>query len=94
MLNGRGFSYERNNVDIVLTEKEAAAVANSVELDLCGYLGPEAEAPVSYTHLDVYKRQMTDRAMQTLYKFSLEPIAETYAAVSYTHLDGSLPAFA
>ena len=36
MLNGRGFSYERNNVNIVLTEKEAAAVANSVELDLCG----------------------------------------------------------
>lgn len=25
MLNGRGFFYERNNVDIVLTEKEAAA---------------------------------------------------------------------
>ena len=47
MLNGRGFSYERNNVDIVLTGKEAAAVANSVELDLCGYLEPEAEALLS-----------------------------------------------
>ena len=47
MLNGRGFSYERNNVDIVLTEKEAAAVANSVELDLCGYLEPEVEALLS-----------------------------------------------
>lgn len=47
MLNGRGFSYERNNVNIVLTEKEAAAVANSVELDLCGYLEPEAEALLS-----------------------------------------------
>ena len=47
MLNGRGFSYERNNVDIVLTEKEAAAVANSVELDLCGYFEPETEALLS-----------------------------------------------
>lgn len=47
MLNGRGFSYERNNVDIVLTEQEAEAVANSVELDLCGYLEPEAEALLS-----------------------------------------------
>ena len=47
MLNGRGFSYERNNVDIVLTGKEAAAVANSVELELCGYLEPEAEALLS-----------------------------------------------
>ena len=47
MLNGRGFSYERNNVDIVLTEKEAEAVANSVELDLCGYLKPESEALLS-----------------------------------------------
>lgn len=47
MLNGRGFSYERNNVDIVLTEKEAEAVANSVELDLCGYLEPGAEAVLS-----------------------------------------------
>lgn len=41
MLNGRGFSYERNNVDLVLTEKEADAVANAVELDLCNYLEPE-----------------------------------------------------
>ena len=47
MLNGRGFSYERNNVDIVLTEKEADAVANSVELDLCSYLEPETEALLS-----------------------------------------------
>ena len=47
MMNGQGFSYERNNVDIVLTEKEAAAVANSVELDLCGYLEPETEALLS-----------------------------------------------
>ena len=47
MLNGRGFSYERNNVNIVLTEKEAAAVANSVELDLCGYFEPETEALLS-----------------------------------------------
>lgn len=47
MLNGRGFSYERNNVDIVLTEKEADAVANSVELDLCSYLEPETEAMLS-----------------------------------------------
>lgn len=47
MLNGQGFSYERNNVDIVLTEKEAAAVANSLELDLCGYLEPETEALLS-----------------------------------------------
>lgn len=47
MLNGRGFSYERNNVDIVLTEQEAAAVANSVELDLCGYFEPETEALLS-----------------------------------------------
>lgn len=47
MLNGRGFSYERNNVDIVLTEKEAETVANSVELDLCGYLEPESEALLS-----------------------------------------------
>lgn len=41
MLNGRGFSYERNNVDVVLTEKEADAVANVVELELCSYLEPE-----------------------------------------------------
>lgn len=47
MLNGRGFTYERNNVDIVLTEEEAEAVANSVELDLCGYLEPDAEAILS-----------------------------------------------
>ena len=47
MLNGRGFSYERNNVDVVLTEKEADAVANSVELDLCSYLEPETEALLS-----------------------------------------------
>ena len=47
MLNGRGFSYERNNVDIVLTEQEAEAVANSMELDLCGYLEPETEALLS-----------------------------------------------
>ena len=47
MLNGRGFSYERNNVDIVLNGKEAAAVANSVELDLCGYFEPETEALLS-----------------------------------------------
>ena len=47
MLNGRGFSYERNNVDIVLTEKEARAVANSVELDLCSHMESEAEALLS-----------------------------------------------
>ena len=47
MLNGRGFSYERNSMDIVLTEKEATAVTNSVELDLCGYLEPETEALLS-----------------------------------------------
>lgn len=47
MLNGRGFPYERNNVEIVLTEKEAKAVANSIELDLCGYLEPESEALLS-----------------------------------------------
>lgn len=34
-------------MDIVLTEKEAAAVANSLELDLCGYLEPETEALLS-----------------------------------------------
>lgn len=34
-------------MDIVLTEKEAAAVANSVELDLCGYFEPETEALLS-----------------------------------------------
>lgn len=54
MLNGRGFSYERNNVDIVLTEKEAVAVANSVRLDLCGYLEPETEALLS-SALDKFK---------------------------------------
>lgn len=54
MLNGRGFSYERNNVDIVLTEKEAVAAANSVRLDLCGYLEPETEALLS-SALDKFK---------------------------------------
>ena len=33
MLNGRGFSYERNNVNIVLTEKEAAAQKAQLEAD-------------------------------------------------------------
>ena len=33
ILNGRGFSYERNNVDIVLTEKEAAAQKAHLEAD-------------------------------------------------------------
>lgn len=47
MLNGRGQTYERNNVDIVLTEKEADAVANSVELELCAYQEPEMEALLS-----------------------------------------------
>ena len=47
MLNGRGQTYERNNVDIVLTEKEANAVANSVELELCAYQEPEMEALLS-----------------------------------------------
>ena len=31
----------------LLTEKEATAVTNSVELDLCGYLEPETEALLS-----------------------------------------------
>ena len=47
MLNGHGQAYERNNVDIVLTEKEADAVANSVELELCAYQEPEMEALLS-----------------------------------------------
>lgn len=47
MLNGSGNMYERNNVDVVLTEKEADAVANAVELELCGYLEPEARTLLS-----------------------------------------------
>jgi len=47
MLNGRGQAYERNNVDIVLTEKEADAVIESVELELCAYQKPEDMALLS-----------------------------------------------
>lgn len=48
MLNGRRFSCRRNNVDIALTGKEAAVVANSVELNLHGYLEPEVKALLSF----------------------------------------------
>lgn len=47
MLNGRGKTYERKNVDIVLTEKEAETVANSIELDLCADQEPEVEVLLS-----------------------------------------------
>lgn len=47
MLNGRGQAYERNNVDIVLTEKEADAVAGVVDMELCGRHTPEYEALLS-----------------------------------------------
>ena len=48
--------------------------------------------PVSYTHLDVYKRQLKDRPVKADAKFFLGKLLtnekeETIRPVSYTHLD-------
>ena len=46
--------------------------------------------PVSYTHLDVYKRQLYDRINQRVLMMmdeGLEAEARSVYPVSYTHLD-------
>ena len=48
--------------------------------------------PVSYTHLDVYKRQKLDKAAMLICSKALghnriSVVADNYIPVSYTHLD-------
>ena len=45
--------------------------------------GEDSVGPVSYTHLDVYKRQALDRLEQEVKR----QFKESLEAVSYTHLD-------
>lgn len=47
MLNGRGFTYEKKDVELVLTQAEADAVGSSISRELCGYVEPEQEALLS-----------------------------------------------
>lgn len=47
MLNGSGSVYEKNNIEISLTQKEADAVAGVVDMELCGRHTPEYEALLS-----------------------------------------------
>ena len=55
---------------------------------------PNIATPVSYTHLDVYKRQavqtLTDAGRAVLVRRALEELQDNVHSVSYTHLeDGS-----
>ena len=74
----RGYSIARK-AGSVLKSSADASEGDRVEVQLA------AGRPVSYTHLDVYKRQTFDipEAPQTVQA----PDTEAMVSVSYTHLD-------
>ena len=47
----------------------------------------QQSTPVSYTHLDVYKRQYIDYAMSVIIARALPDVRDGLKPVSYTHLD-------
>ena len=61
------------------------------EIAFAGLFGSPTPQPVSYTHLDVYKRQIVERAALDIVlidhlHFHIDFHALPFGAVSYTHL--------
>lgn len=47
MLNGRGFTYEKENVELTLTPDEALILGSVLDHELCGYVEPKTEKVLS-----------------------------------------------
>ena len=80
---------DKKVVGTVSSLSEDGAVINDVEYDVyTGINKPLSVGTVSYTHLDVYKRQMYGGLCHAMYiGLPNGTISNNTAAISYTHLD-------